>query len=323
MTLLQLKYVITVADTGSMNEGARMLFISQPSLSASIKDLEEEIGIELFKRTNRGVAVTPEGKEFLGYARQVVEQYSLLEDRYIHKTRSKKKFGVSMQHYTFAVKAFVEMVKEFGMEEYEFSIHETRTYDVIEDVKSFKSELGILYLSAFNEKVLQKLLAERNLEFAELFSCKTYVYMWKGNPLAGREVLSMEDLREYPCLSFEQGDNNSFYFAEEVLSTYAYKQIIKASDRATLLNLMVGLNAYTLCSGIICEELNGGDYRAVPLDSDEVMRIGYICRKGMTLSPLGKKYLEELQKYQEKEKTDKTACGSGQNARCRNEEKEN
>lgn len=302
MTLHQLKYAITVSDTGSMNEGARLLFITQPSLSASIKDLEEEIGIELFKRTSRGVVVTPEGKEFLGYARQVVEQYQLLEDRYVHKTKSRKKFGVSMQHYTFAVKAFVEMVKEFGMEEYEFSVNETRTHDVIEDVKSFKSELGILYLSEFNEKVIQKLLAESNLEFVELFPCKTYVYMWKGNPLAKREILTMEDLREYPCLSFEQGDNNSFYFAEEVLSTYEYKQIIKANDRATLLNLMVGLNAYTLCSGIICEELNGDDYRAVPLDSEEIMKIGYICRKGMTLSPLGKKYLEELRKYRENEK---------------------
>lgn len=301
MTLLQLKYVIAVSDTGSMNEAARLLFITQPSLSAAIRDLEEEAGIELFKRSSRGVLVTPEGKEFLGYARQVVEQYRLLEDRYIKKTKSKKKFGVSMQHYTFAVKAFVEMVKEFGMEEYEFSVNETRTHDVIEDVKNFKSELGILYLSTFNEKVIQKLLAENNLEFVEMFSCKTYVYMWKGNPLAHREVLSMEDLRDYPCLSFDQGENNSFYFAEEVLSTYAYKQIIKASDRATLLNLMVGLNAYTLCCGIICEELNGSDYRAVLLDSEEIMKIGYICRKGITISPLGQKYLEELRKYQEEQ----------------------
>ncbi|MBQ4530730.1 MAG: LysR family transcriptional regulator [Lachnospiraceae bacterium] len=297
MTLLQLKYAITVSDTQSMNEAAKELFITQPSLSASIKELEKEIGLELFRRTNKGVTLTVEGKEFLGYARQVVEQYQLLEDRYVNKKETKKKFSVSMQHYSFAVKAFVEMVKQFGMDEYEFAINETKTYDVIEDVKSFKSELGILYLNDFNSGVITKLLKENGLEFVELFPCKTYAYMWKGNPLAKEKTVSMEQLKDYPCLSFDQGNNNSFYFAEEVLSTYEYKRIIKANDRATLLNLMVGLNGYTLCSGIICEELNGGEYCAVPLDLDEVMRIGYIVRKGMTLSPLAVKYLEEIQKY--------------------------
>lgn len=295
MTLLQLKYAITVSDTQSMNEAAKQLFITQPSLSVSIKELENEIGLELFRRTNKGVTLTVEGKEFLGYARQVVEQYQLLEDRYVNKKETKKKFSVSMQHYTFAVKAFVELVKQFGMDEYEFAINETKTYDVIEDVKSFKSELGILYLNDFNSRVITKILKENGLEFVELFPCQTYAYMWKGNPLAKEKTVSMEQLKDYPCLSFDQGTNNSFYFAEEVLSTYEYKRIIKANDRATQLNLMVGLNAYTLCSGIICEELNGGEYCAVPLASDEIMRIGYIVRKGMNLSPLAVKYLEEIQ----------------------------
>lgn len=296
MTLAQLRYAIAVADTKSMNEAAKQLFITQPSLSAAMKELENEIDVELFHRTNKGVQITVEGKEFLGYARQVVEQYQLLEDRYVNKKNTKQKFGVSLQHYTFAVKAFVEMVKQFGMEEYEFSINETKTYEVIQDVKNFKSELGIIYLSEFNSRVLTKILKENGLEFYELFPCETYAYMWRGNPLAVEKSITMEQLKEYPCLSFEQGDNNSFYFAEEVLSTYEYKQIIKANDRATMLNLMVGLNGYTLCSGIICEELNGGEYCAIPLQSDEVMRIGYVCRKGMALSPLALKYLEEIQK---------------------------
>ncbi|MCY6355345.1 LysR family transcriptional regulator [Clostridium sp. ZS2-4] len=299
MTLTQLKYAITISDTNSMNEAARLLFIAQPSLSAAIKDLEEEIGIELFKRTNKGVIVTPEGKEFLGYARQVVEQYQLVKSRYIEKKNVKKKFSVSMQHYTFAVNAFVEMVKQFGMDEYEFAIHETKTYEVIEDVKNFKSEIGILYLNDFNRKVLTKLFNEYNLEFHEILQCGIYVYMWKGNPLAGKLEISLEELEEYPCLSFEQGTYNSFYFAEEVLSTYEYKRLIKANDRATLLNLMVGLNGYTLCSGIICEGLNGSDYCAIPLKSDEIMTIGYLSRKGVAISPLGQKYLEEIAKYKD------------------------
>ena len=298
MTITQLRYVIAISQANSMNEAARHLFISQPSLSASVKDLEEEIGIELFRRTNRGVMVTPEGEEFLGYARQVVEQYQLIETRYFEKKEVKKKFSVSMQHYTFAVNAFVEMVKQFGMDEYEFAIHEEKTYEVIEDVKNFKSEIGILYLNDFNRKVLTKLFQEYGLEFHEILRCGVYVYLWKGHPLAQKEEIALEELEQYPCLSFEQGDYNSFYFAEEVLSTYEYKQLIKANDRATMLNLMVGLNGFTLCSGIICEELNGSEYCAVKLKSEEVMTIGYLSRKGTAISPLGQKYLEELAKFQ-------------------------
>ena len=300
MTLTQLRYAITVANANSMNEAARILFISQPSLSAAIRELEEEIGIELFRRSNRGVTMTPEGEEFIGYAKQVVEQYELIESKYVQKEKVKKKFSVSMQHYTFAVNAFVEMVKQFGMDEYEFAVHETKTYEVIENVKNFKSEIGILYLNEFNHKVLEKLLTEYGLEFHELLQCHIYVYMWKGHPLADRKEIALEELAEYPCLSFEQGNYNSFYFAEEVLSTYEYKQLIKVDDRATILNLMIGLNGYTLCSGIICEELNGSDYCAVKLKSDEVMSIGYLCRKGVAISPLGQKYLEEIRKYKDK-----------------------
>lgn len=300
MTLTQLRYAITVANANSMNEAARILFISQPSLSAAIRELEEEIGIELFRRSNRGVSMTPEGEEFIGYAKQVVEQYELIESKYVQKEKVKKKFSVSMQHYTFAVNAFVEMVKQFGMDEYEFAVHETKTYEVIENVKNFKSEIGILYLNEFNHKVLEKLFTEYGLEFHELLQCHIYVYMWKGHPLADRKEIALEELAEYPCLSFEQGNYNSFYFAEEVLSTYEYKQLIKVDDRATILNLMIGLNGYTLCSGIICEELNGSDYCAVKLKSDEVMSIGYLCRKGVAISPLGQKYLEEIRKYKDK-----------------------
>jgi DNA-binding transcriptional LysR family regulator len=205
-----------------------------------------------------------------------------------------------MQHYTFAVNAFVEMVKQFGMDEYEFAVHEEKTHEVIEDVRDFKSEIGILYLNDFNQNVLNKLFDEYSLEFTPIVTCGIYVYLWKGHPLAGNEVITFEELGEYPCLSFEQGNNNSFYFAEEVLSTYQYKRLIKANDRATILNLMVGLNGYTLCSGIICEGLNGDDYCAVRLDSKEDMTIGYIKRKDVELSPLGHKYLEEIGKYQDR-----------------------
>lgn len=299
MTLQQLKYALTIADCGSMNEAAKQLFISQPSLSETMRELETEIGLDIFLRSNRGIVITPEGEEFLGYARQVTEQFGLLQSKYIDK-KVKEKFSVSTQHYTFAVKAFVETVKQIGMEQYEFAVHETTTISVIENVKNFKSEIGVLYENDFNEKVLNKMFKENGLEFVELFSCDTFVYLWSGHPLAKQDVITMEELDEYPCLSFDQGKNNSLYLAEEMKSTYEYKRLIKANDRATLLNLMIGLNAYTLCSGIICEDLNGNDYKAVPLKETEKMRIGYIKRKGAKVSHIGELYIEELKKYKEK-----------------------
>lgn len=299
MTLQQLKYALTIADCGSMNEAAKQLFISQPSLSETMKELETEIGLDIFLRSNRGIVITPEGEEFLGYARQVTEQFGLLQSKYIDK-KVKEKFSVSTQHYTFAVKAFVETVKQIGMEQYEFAVHETTTISVIENVKNFKSEIGVLYENDFNEKVLNKMFKENGLEFVELFSCDTFVYLWSGHPLAKQDVITMGELDEYPCLSFDQGKNNSLYLAEEMKSTYEYRRLIKANDRATLLNLMIGLNAYTLCSGIICEDLNGNDYKAVPLKETEKMRIGYIKRKGAKVSHIGELYIEELKKYKEK-----------------------
>lgn len=296
MTLQQLQQVITIADCGSMNEAAKKLFVSQPNLSSVVKDLEEETGITIFLRSNRGIVMTPEGEEFIGYARQVTEQYQLLESRYIAKN-AKKKFSVSMQHYTFAVKAFVEMVKQVGMDEYEFAVHETKTHEVIDNVRNMKSEIGVLYLNDFNQQVMEKIFKENSLVFEELFTCDTFVYIWRNHPLADKKMISMKELEDYPCLAFEQGKNNSFYFAEEMKSTYEYKKIIKADDRATLLNLMVGLNGYTLCSGIINEELNGDDYIAIPLKETEKMRIGFIRHKGTKISQIGELYISELKKY--------------------------
>ena len=297
MTLQQLRYVIEVAKTGSMNVAAKQLFVSQPSLSMAIRELENDVHISIFERTTKGVVITAEGEEFLGYARQIINQVELLEDKYIEAGQIKKKFGVSAQHYSFAVKSFVEMVKGFDMDKYEFAIREARTHDVIHDVVTGKSEIGILYTNEFNEKVLNKIFKDNQLEFVHLFTCEGYAYLWKNHPLAGKKVIALEELQDYPCLSFEQGDNNSFYFAEEILSTYDFKKTIKSNDRATNLNLMVGLNAFTLCSGIICEELNGSDYIAVKLAEEVTMDIGYIKRAHMNMSEIGELYIEEIKKY--------------------------
>lgn len=300
MTLNQLKYVITLSKVNSINEAAKILFISQPSLTSSLKSLEEELGFDIFLRSKTGISLTVKGSEFLGYAKSVVEQFDILDAKYISQGTAKRSFQVSMQHYTFAVNAFVEVINQYGMDEYEFEIHETKTHEVIENVKNQKSEIGVLYLNEYNKSVLGKIFNDSNIEFIPLFACNIYVYMSKSNPLAKNKLIKMEDLDDYPCLAFAQGDYNSFYFAEEVLSTYNYKRLVRANDRATLLNLMVGINGYTLCSGIICEDLNGTDYCAIKLDTDEKMTIGYIKRKASVLSEIGRKYIEELGKYKDK-----------------------
>lgn len=302
MTLQQIHYVITISETGSLNKAAEILYVSQPSLTGALQDLEKELGITIFHRSGRGVTLTNDGTEFMTYARQLYHQYEVLRAKYGESGTLKKKFGVSSQHYSFAVKAFVEMVKQFNTAEYEFAIRETKTREVIEDVSTLKSEIGILYLSNFNRNVIRKLLKTNELEFHRLVGCRAYVYLWKKHPLAKKASIRPEELDGYPCLSFEQGGNSSFYFAEEILSTNEYPRIIKANDRATMLNLMVGLNGYTLCSGIICEELNGSDYTAVPFEaggdsSDGQMEIGYIVKKNQILSSMGSLYIKEMEKY--------------------------
>lgn len=303
MTIQQLNYVITISEKGSLNKAAEVLYVTQPSLTSAVRELEKELGITIFNRGGKGVTLTNDGAEFIQYARQVVTQYDRLLEKYGKGGSLRKKFGISCQHYSFAVKSFVEMVKQFDTDEYEFAIRETKTRDVIEDVTTGKSEIGILYLSDFNRKAIGKFLKSSQLEFHPLIKCEPYVYLWKGHPLAGKKSIRLEELRDYPCLSFEQGPSGAFYFAEEILSTYDYIRTIKATDRATMLNLMVGLNGYTLCSGIICEELNGSDYVAVAFEDEEEevaagrMEIGYIVKENMILSQMGEKYIAELQRY--------------------------
>ena len=289
-----------------MNKAAELLYVSQPSLTSAIQELEKELEITLFYRSGHGVTLTNDGAEFLNHAKQLYMQYEDILEKYGKGGSLKKKFGVSTQHYSFAVKAFVEMAKEFDMAEYEFAIRETRTLEVINDVATLKSEIGVLYLCDFNRQSVRKLLSSNGLEFYHLIDCRPYVYLWGGHPLAKEKSIRFEQLKAYPCLSFEQGENSSYYLAEEILATNEYPRIIKANDRATMLNLMIGLNGYTLCSGIICEELNGDGYTAVPFEDESVnaggvMEVGYIMKKNIKPSLVGERYVEALKNYLLKE----------------------
>lgn len=298
MTLQQLKYIVTIAKKGTLSDAAKELFISQPSLTKSIKELEKEMNIIIFNRTNKGVMLSKDGEEFLSYARQVLEQVTLIEEKYKAPLKKKQKFCISTQHYSFAVNAFIDLIKTYGSEHYEFSLRETQTYEIIEDVAHMKSELGILYYNEFNKMVLYKLLKANELEFTELFIAKPHIFISRMNPLATKEIVVVEDLEPYPYLSFEQGEHNAFYFSEEIFSTVIRTKTIKVRDRATLFNLLIGLNGYTICSGIIDETLNGKDIIALPLKVEGgEMHIGVITHKWIASSPLRQLYIEALKQY--------------------------
>ncbi|MBC5787657.1 MULTISPECIES: LysR family transcriptional regulator [Clostridiaceae] len=297
MTLQQLRYIIEIVNSGSMSAASEKLFLTQPSLSMTVKELEQELGIEIFLRTNRGISLTNDGVEFLAYARQVVEQVDLLESRYHTKKPSRRIFSVSTQHYAFSVNAFVNLVKEYNHNEYEFTLRETKTHEIIEDVKEFRSEIGVLFLSSFNQKVIKKNLRESGLVFHPLFEAKAHVFISKNNPLAQNRQVTLKDLQEYPCLSFEQGQYNSAYYSEELLSNVCHPKNIMVSDRATLFNLLIGLNGYTISTGILSEDLNGKDIVSVPLNVEERMTVGYIVHKNIGLSKIALSYIEKLQHY--------------------------
>lgn len=294
MTLQQLKYVIEVADRGSITEAAKNLFISQPSLSAAIHELEAETGTTIFMRNSRGILITPEGAEFLGYARQVVQQAALIEDKYIAHSAVKRRFCVSTQHYSFTANAFVELVRDFGGEAYEFILREGKTYDTINDVKTLRSELGVIYLSSFNEAVIRKVLREANLVFTELFTAQPHIFVGRNNPITQKERVTLADLDPLPCLTYEQGDQNSFYFSEEILSTLNHTKSIKITDKGTIIDLMIGTDGYTISSGVGPSYLRGDEIVSIPLEVNEEIHIGLITHKDYRTSVLGEKYIELL-----------------------------
>lgn len=297
MKLQQLRYVVKVAECGSITEASRRLFVSQPSITASIRDLENEMGVHIFERTNKGVVVSEEGETFLGYARQVLDQADLLEGKYKGTSEQVPHFSVSCQHYSFAVNAFVDVIREFDAARYDFTLREEQTHEIIEDVAHMKSELGILYLSEHNREVIERMLAANELVFEGLFCAMPHVFVCADHPLADHASVTLEDLEDYPFLSYEQGSYNSFYYSEELTSTFERRKNIRVRDRATLFNLAMGLNGYTVCSGVISHELNGPGIISIPLDVDEYMEIGIITRKNTTLTRYGQVYIDAIRQH--------------------------
>ena len=297
MTLQQLKYIITIAETGSITMAASRLFIAQPSLSKSVAELEKEMGITIFNRSNRGVYLSEDGTKFLSYARQIVEQAEILESEYKSAPPPRRAFAVSSQHYAFVVNAFVELVREYGREKYEFTLRELKTAEIIDDVRNHRSDIGILFLCRFNREVLLHILQSEDMRFIPLFTALPHVFVSKHSPLASRKSVTLDDLRPFPRLTYDQGMKNSFYFAEELHITAESPKNIVVSDRATLFNLLIGLDGYTISSGVLSSDLNGSDIVSIPLESDETMEIGYITSLDHPMTEMTKRYLEHLEGY--------------------------
>ena len=297
MTLQQLRYITMVAEKGTISEAAKELFISQPSLTNAIRELEQEMQVTIFHRTNKGVTITAEGDEFLAYARQILDQVGLMQERYLNVNERNPRFSVSCQHYSFAVNAFVDVIRKFDARKYDFTLRETQTYEIIEDVAKLKSEIGILYTSSQNETIIMKMIRQNDLKFDELFVAKPHVFISSKHPLADREALTLEDLEVYPYLSFEQGDYNSFYFSEELLIMLDMPKTIQVRDRATLFSLVIGLNGFTVSSGIIDRKLNSPSIIARPLEMEGSMRIGLIRKKNVVFSRYADSYVKALKKH--------------------------
>ncbi|MCR5273666.1 MAG: LysR family transcriptional regulator [Lachnospiraceae bacterium] len=299
MTILQLKYIIAIDEECSMRKAADRLYVSQPGLSSAVRDLEKEIGIQIFERVHNGVVTTSAGASFIAYARGAVEQFEKVEEKYLKTGYEKPFFSVSMQHYTIAVNAFIDTVKEYDLPEYQFSIRETQTGEVISDIKNMKSEIGFIALSDFNKNTFKKVFADSSIEFHPLFERNTYLYLKKDHPLADREEISLDELGDYPCMVFDQGDNTSFYYREEALATYDYKKIISTNERATSIELMLGLNGYAVGAAMLGESLNSSELKVIKLKEEEKLTFGYIIRKGAVLSDMGDTFIKKLEKYKE------------------------
>lgn len=297
MRIQQLEYLERIVEAGSINEAAKRLFLTQPSLSNAVKELENEMGIQIFQRSSGGISLTAEGREFMTYSKQILDQVNLMNERYKNGQQRKQSFSVSAQHYAFVVHAFVELIKSVNANEYQFTLRETETQNIFNDLAQFKSELGILYTNGFNQKIMQRLFKENNLVFTPLFVAKPHIFVSRYNPLTSKSSVNLSDLEDYPYLSYEQGEVNSFYFSEEILSTLSHKKTIKVSDRATIFNLMVGLNGYTISSGIISSKLNDDKIVAIPLNVDDDITMGWLKHRQVELNPLAERYLTMLKEH--------------------------
>lgn len=295
MTLQQLRYADAVATYGGFGEAAKRMYVTQPTLSESIRLLEEELRIAIFNRTGRGVVVTREGEEFLASARQIVDDAARIQEKYTGRAVRRPQFAVSCQHYAFAVEAFMDVVKAGTADSYDFTIRETVTSEIVDDVAHHRSEIGLIYLSRRNEAMLAKILRKEELAFEEIFTARPHVLLGRRHPLARHGRIRPEELDDYPYLTYEQGAENALAFSEEIMPAIDRKKNIRVRDRATMTSLVLGLDGFTVASGAQSRAY-GADIVSVPLEIADEIRVGFVFRRGLPLSSAGKTFVESVRR---------------------------
>ena len=294
MTIQQCKYVLEIARIGSFSEAAKQLFIAQSSLSAAVKSLERELNIRIFERSNNGVYLTDDGSEFVRYAKEITAADELVARRYSAPHEAEKLF-IATQHYDFIADVFGNFVKNADAERYRYSIKEIETHNVIHEVETAYSDIGIIAIKDGDYDIMKRYLSKRNLSFTPLLEASPHVFFRRQHPLAWAEKLSSAELKDYPYVSYEQGEQTSSFFTEEMTDALYTDKHIEISDRATLMNLLLITDAYTVGTGIMPSALNKGDIVSIPLDSKEHYIIGYLLNDTRKLSPMTKRFIDHLE----------------------------
>lgn len=293
MTIQQCKYVLEIARTGSFSEAAKQLFIAQSSLSAGIKSLERELNICIFQRSSNGVYLTDEGSEFVRYAADIVSASELAVGRYKSPQKTETLF-IATQHYDFIADVFGNFVKDVDLDRYRFSIKEIETYNVIREVENSYSDIGIIAIKDGDYDIMKRYLNKRNITFVSMLEAAPHVFVRRAHPLASMDRLSVADLKDFPYVSYEQGGQTASFFTEELNDARAMDKHIEISDRATLMNLLLMTDAYTVGTGIMPSALNKGDIVSIPFDSKEHYIIGYLLNSARKVSPMTERFIAHL-----------------------------
>ena len=295
MTLNQMTYFKTLAETGHMGQAAEKLFLSQPSLSAAIKELETELDITIFERTGRGIRLSADGAAFIRGAVALLEQADDLKARFsAQPPEAPRSFSLSAQHYSFVADAFVEIMRGMSENRYSLTLREGRTLEIIDDVCERKSELGVLFLSASNRRPLTRLFASRGLDFRAIKQVEPHVFIRPEHPLSGHQRLSPRHLQDYPYICYEQGEVSPVFFSEELMVERCRPRVVHVSDRATMENVIAQTDAYTIGTGYIIPTFTGVGMSSIPLDTDEQMEIGILTLREAGLSPLASDFVKVL-----------------------------
>ena len=295
MNIQQLRYVVAIANSGTFREAAEKMYVSQPSLSISVRDLEKELGFKIFRRTSSGTFLTRRGMEFYEKAQELVKGFDVFQNQYANPEEEKKEFSISSQHYDF----LPPVITQFSVlypENKNFRIFESTTVQILDEVAQGHSELGIIYLNKQNTKGIMQRVDKLGLEVVDLIPFQTHIYLRKGHPLAKKEFLVMEDLAHLPTVRFTQEKDEYLYYSENFVDTSSSSQLFNVTDRATLNGILERTDAYATGSGFLdSQSVNG--ITVIPLIDDLNNKMVYVKREEVDLSPVAEKFVQVMEAY--------------------------